>query len=68
MKGNNLMKTRGTTKWVFACIANENVFILSLYVCMDIYIYICLHIYTNKNYPWYSGDNPPNSDFILISP
>lgn len=45
MKGNNLMKTRGTTKWVFACIANENVFILSLYVCMDIYIYMPTYIY-----------------------
>lgn len=45
MKCNNLMKTRGTTKWVFAWIANENMFILSLYVCMDIYIYMPTYIY-----------------------
>lgn len=44
MKYNNLMKTRGKTKWLFVWIANENVFIISLYVCVDIYIYIYLHI------------------------
>jgi len=46
MKYNNLMKIRGTTKWLFVWIANNNIVIMSLYVCMDIYMYIYQFIYT----------------------